>query len=146
MTNRRGDAEAGADETAAEVAAVSRFAGMKTVSDVVDDSLWPDLPKVDFEALKGRIFAILDAKSISTGGYSTPFWVMKCVDGLGVEFTTGNGGTVIVNKMDEIKRKGAFPLAMTVWQQTEKVKPGMSGYFDLRAPSAGMPDFVYSAS
>lgn len=123
------------DETSAR-ATVSRRRVLRRVGDVTESSLWPDLPRSEMEDLLDVDIEIHDARFLKSSKYPRPdgspgeYAVIKCANAEnGAEFTTANGGGVVLQKLHELHDKKAFP----VLGKFTEVVPAAGGraYYDL---------------
>lgn len=119
--------------------------GAAGLGEYVDAGLWPELPQMDNDDLVNTVFIIRDVRLLTFNKETGEFYIAKCVNADGEEFTCALGGVV------RDKLKAAQVKAPNIWQSEGgkgvavrliKVMSGnyaSRGYFDVIDPLAPLP-------
>lgn len=102
----------------------------RRVSDVIDNQLWPELPKRPVEELLGLDIVIDEFKILHSAEFTSDYAIIKCYDADNNDFTTACGGGVVMDKLKQLQESRNLPITATFKEVTGKGR-GARTYYDL---------------
>lgn len=128
MGRTRTPVSGNAEKTEAETTAAKPVRmPARRASDVIDTGLWPELPQRNTDDFLDVDIVVEDFRILHSREYNNDYAVIKCYDADGVDFTTVCGGSVVVEKLQQMKNS----LPLTAAFKMVEPKRGGRAYMDI---------------